>query len=159
MPRVAAGRHMSLDPLTVWRFMSNADRRPDWDLSVRKFRRDGAEGDMRTRLHYIAPLLGRVCWMWEGRYVVYDPPRRSAVQMVRGSRLSPVSRLAGTWVVHAEGDGSYVEMIVQFESRLPLVAAFLSRRIKQVLERSLVQLDMAMALEGMMNGRGADGSG
>lgn len=147
MPRVAAARHIPLNPLTVWKFMSNADRRPDWDLSVRNFRREGAEGDPRTRLHYTAPLLGHVCWMWEGRYVAYDPPRRSAVQMVRGSHLSPVRRLAGTWVVHAEGGRSYVEMIVQFEPRLPLLAALLSRRIKTVLERSLIQLDLAIALQ------------
>ena len=82
--------------------------------------------------------------MWEGRYVVYDPPRRSAVQMVRASRLSPVRRLAGTWVVRTEDDGSYVEMIVQFESRLPFVTELLSRRIKKVLERSLIQLELAM---------------
>ena len=122
--------------------MCRADLRPGWDLSVNRFSRAGEEGDLSTvRLHYRAPLIGRLCWNWEGAYVTYDPPERTAVRMISGSSLRPFNKLAGTWILNAKGSGTIVETVGQFEPRLPFVAKRMSGRIKRMLEGSLLQLD------------------
>ena len=142
MPRAAASRHIAMPPERLWEIMGRVDLRPDWDLSVSRFRRDGAEGDVpNTRLLYRAPLIGGLFWEWEGAYVTYEPPERTAVQMVTGSRLRPFKRLAGSWILSREQGGTHLELVVQFESRLPFAARLMSRRIKRILERSLARLE------------------
>ena len=94
-----------------------------------------------TRLHYRAPLIAGVFWEWEGAYITYEPPRRTAVQMVSGSRLRPFKRLAGSWVLTEDSDGTRLELIVQFESRLPFIGNLVARMITQILEGSLVRLE------------------
>ncbi len=122
--------------------MRDVDLRPDWDLSVSRFHRHGEEGDLpNTRLRYKAPLIGGLFWEWEGAYVTYEPPKRTAVQMVNGSRLRPFKRLAGSWILSEERGGTHVEMVVQFESRLPFAAKLMSRMIERTLEGSLVRLE------------------
>ena len=148
MPRVAASRHIAVSPETLWELMRKADLRPDWDLSVDRFHRDGEEGDLRnTRLHYRARLIGGLFWQWEGAYVTYEPPKRTAVQMLSGSRLRPFKRLAGSWILSEERGGTRLEMVVQFESRLPFAAKLMSRMIERTLKGSLVRL------EGLATGR------
>ena len=142
MPKASANRHIAISPESLWELMGRVDIRSVWDLSVNRFHRDGVGGDMaNTRLHYRAPLIAGVFWEWEGAYITYEPPRRTAVQMVSGSRLRPFKRLAGSWVLTEESDGTRLELIVQFESRLPFIGNLVARMITQILEGSLVRLE------------------
>ena len=142
MPRAAASRHIAIPPESLWGLMGRVDLRPDWDLSVNRFHRDGVEGDVpKTRLHYQAPLIGGLFWEWEGAYITYKPPKRTAVQMVNGSRLRPFKQLSGSWILTKERGGTHLELVVQFESRLPFAATLMSRMIKRILERSLLRLE------------------
>lgn len=142
VPKVAASRHIATPPTSLWDLMSRVDLRANWDLSVKQFHRSGRDDDLpNMRLRYRAPLIFGLFWEWEGAYVTYKPPHRTAVQMVNGSRLRPFKRLAGSWILSEESGGTRLELIVQFESRLPIAAKLMSPMIKRILERSLVRLE------------------
>ena len=142
VPRVSSSRLIAASPETLWDLMSSIELRPQWDLSVSQFDRSGPGHDLANiRLRYRAPLIAGLFWEWEGAYVTYRPPRRTAVQMLNGSRLRPFKRLAGSWILKAERGGTHLELVVLFESRLPFVARLMSPFIRRVLERSLVRLE------------------
>jgi ribosome-associated toxin RatA of RatAB toxin-antitoxin module len=69
--------------------------------------------------------------------------------MIRGSWCRPFKRLAGSWVMRQAGNGAQLELIVQFESRIPLATRFMVRRIDRVLNQSLERLDrLVLDVEG-----------
>ena len=150
MPKIVASRVIACSPERLWDLMSTVRLRSHWDLSVKSFCRHGAEGDIaNTRLHYQVPLLGSISWRWEGIYVTYDRPARSVVKMIRGSWCRPFKRLAGSWVMRQAANGAQLELIVQFESRIPLSTRFMARRIDRVLNQSLDRLDrLVLDVEG-----------
>ena len=149
MPRVSASRHIATSPETLWDLMSSVELRPLWDLSVNRFHRYGPEDDLSgMRLRYRAPLIAGLYWEWEAAYVTYKPPQRTAVQMLNGSRLRPFKRLAGSWILTEERGGTRLELVVQFEPRLPFAARLMSPFIGRVLERSLVRLEKLASSRG-----------
>ncbi len=141
MAKVAQSAHIPLAPVRLWELMRDLDRRPQWDPSVRELTRaarlvpDGA-----TILHYTAPLALGLTWRWEGEYVTFDPPERSAVRMLHGSALRPFRQLAGSWTLTPDGPGTLLRISVQFEPRLRLLEGLLARRVSKIVDDSLARL-------------------
>ena len=143
MPRVARSIDVSLSPECTWDLMTDLNLRPCWDESILEVQRGKLDHHRYSEgLSYKAPLLGWVSWHWEGVYASFDPPYRSAVRMVWGSRLKPFRTLVGTWLLSGHGSGTNVRMIVSFEPRvqLPVLGKVMGYMVKAVLARSLNNL-------------------
>ena len=148
MPRVDRSIDVPLSPECTWDLMTDLKLRPSWDNSILDVQRGKLDHhDSSKGLSYRAPLFGRISWNWEGVYASFDPPYRSAVRMVWGSRLRPFRSLVGTWVLSGSESFTNVRMIVSFEPRLrlPTLARLMGYRVKIVLGRSLINLrDLSM---------------
>lgn len=91
-------------------------------------------------LRYAAPLALGMIWRWEGEYVTFDPPARSAVRMRHGSALRPFRKLAGSWTLRPDGEGTLLRISVQFEPRVRLLEGLMARRVSRITADSLVRL-------------------
>lgn len=143
MPRIEETIVVPLSPMETWELMRNLELRPRWDVTIRQVsRRTVSSSDDTLRLYYTAPLFLGLCWCWEGEYISYQPPYRTAVSMYRGSYLRPFKRLVGTWILESFGEVTQVRMIVSFEPRLPLpfLGKIMGYRMRRLLARSLLAL-------------------
>jgi len=141
MAKVTQSAHIPLAPVRLWTLMCDLERRPQWDRSVRELTREARldpAGD--TVLRYTAPLALGLTWRWEGEYVTFDPPARSAVQMLHGSALRPFRQLAGSWTLRPDGQGTLLRISVRFEPRLRLLEGLMARRVSTITADSLVRL-------------------
>ena len=141
MAKITHSTYISIAPDKLWDLMCDLDQRPKWDPSVRTLKRE-SEGDPHRHptLYYTAPLAFGLTWSWEGEYVVLDPPEHSAVRMRRGSFLRPFHQLAGSWRLTPDGSGTQLQIIVNFESRVALLAPFMAHRVSKITADSLRRL-------------------
>jgi ribosome-associated toxin RatA of RatAB toxin-antitoxin module len=141
MAKVTHSTYIPLAPDKLWNLMCDLDQRPKWDPSVLTLKREG-EGTPHRQptLYYTAPLAFGLTWSWEGEYVVLDPPEQSAVRMRRGSFLRPFRQLAGSWRLTPDGSGTKLQIIVNFEPRVALLAPLMARRVSKVTTESLRRL-------------------
>ncbi len=143
MPRVDYSIDIPLSPKCTWDLMTDLNLRPYWDESIVEVQRGKLHHQRDLEgLSYKAPLLGRIPWHWEGVYASFDPPYRSAVRMIWGSRFRPFRTLVGTWLLSGYDSVTNVKMIVSFEPRirLPVLGNIMGYMIKAVLARSLNNL-------------------
>ena len=143
MPRIEEAMVIPLGPLETWELMRSLELRPRWDATIIRVRRGVVSPDAEgPRLYYLAPLFLGLRWRWEGEYISFQPPNRTAVRMAWGSSLRPFKSLVGTWVLQSQRDGTQVRMIVSFEPRwpLPLLGKIMGYRMRRLLGRSLLKL-------------------
>ena len=143
MPRIEEAIVIPLGLLETWELMRNLELRPRWDATIIRVRRGVVSPDAEgPRLYYLAPLFLGLRWRWEGEYISFQPPNRTAVRMAWGSSLRPFKSLVGTWVLQSQRDGTQVRMIVSFEPRwpLPLLGKIMGYRMRRLLGKSLLKL-------------------
>ena len=146
MAKVSQSAHIPLVPARLWELMRDLDRRPQWDPSVCELTREARSGgNGATILHYTAPLALGLTWRWEGEYVTFDPPERSAVRMLHGSAFRPFRQLTGSWTLRPDGHGTLLRISVQFKPRLWLLEGLVARRVSKVMADSLVRLRRLVA--------------
>jgi ribosome-associated toxin RatA of RatAB toxin-antitoxin module len=103
-------------------------------------REEGENVTAAAILRYTAPLMLGLTWRWEGEYISYNPPERSAVRMQWGSMFRPFRKLAGSWILTPEEQGTLLKITVQFEPRIPLFEGLVTRRVSRVTTESLIRL-------------------
>ena len=143
MPRIEEAIVVPLSAVETWELMRNLELRPSWDVTILQVSRHTVgSSDDTLRLYYTAPLFLGLNWSWEGEYISYQPPSRTAVRMHRGSFFRPFKRLVGTWILESIGEVTQVRMIVSFEPRLPLpfLGKIMGYRMRRLLGRSLLAL-------------------
>lgn len=141
MPKVVRSAQIPLPPDKLWTIMRDVNMRPRWDVSVcRLEREDGSNVNATTLLRYTAPLMLGLTWRWEGEYSSYNPPERSAVRMQWGSMFRPFRKLAGSWILTPDEQGTLLKITVQFEPRIALFEGLVTRRVSRVTTESLIRL-------------------
>ena len=141
MPKVVRSAQIPLPPDKLWTIMRDVNMRPRWDVSVcRLEREDGADVTATAILRYTAPLMLGLTWRWQGEYSSYNPPERSAVRMQWGSMFRPFRKLAGSWILTPDEQGTLLKITVQFEPRIALFEGLVTRRVSRVTTESLIRL-------------------
>ena len=141
MPKVVRSAQIPLPPDKLWTIMRDVNMRPRWGVSVcRLEREDGSNVNATTFLRYTAPLMLGLTWRWEGEYSSYNPPERSAVRMQWGSMFRPFRKLAGSWILTPDEQGTLLKITVQFEPRIALFEGLVTRRVSRVTTESLIRL-------------------
>ena len=140
MPRIERDIVVPLNLLDTWDLMSNVELRPIWDATIiQVIKSTDVSNSAVVKLEYHAPLIFGLRWKWEGAYVSYQPPERTAVRMMWGSIFRPFKSLVGTWALDDVGASTQVRIIVNFEARwpIPLLDIFMTLRMNRLLRRSL----------------------
>lgn len=141
MAKVVRSTHIPLPPDQLWDIMRDVNTRPRWDVSVcRLEREDGVDTNGAAILRYTAPLVLGLTWRWDGEYISYHPPERSAVRMQWGSMFRPFRQLAGSWILTPDEQGTLLKITVQFEPRIRLLEGLMTRRVSRVATESLTRL-------------------
>ncbi len=133
-------------PRDVFRLCHDADRRPEWDERVARFRvltpkpiRSGSLVRVDTQ-----PATGGVVFSWEGEFVEYAYGSRSRLEVIDAARSSYFVSGSETWEVGRSGDGARVVFTWEYVPRgiLGRIADTLVRRrqIRQAIVQSLKNL-------------------
>ena len=133
MYRVQDSEFIPMHPEDTWNLIRDLELRPIWDETVSKVQRDD------KFLYYVAPLFMGLNWYWQGEYVTFDPPNKSAIKMFSGSANRPFKTLVGTWIISPSDEHSLLSMNISFEPRFPIpfIGLFMRRRVKKLLRKSL----------------------
>ena len=123
-------------PAEVFAYMHDPDSRAHWDRMADLMRYEADAPAKGVRVHFRGR---RTAPSWVGEFVEYDPPRRSVIRLVEGVGM-PFRDFRQTIIVAKSGDGSRVEMDIDYEARgvMRLLEAMTARpRMAKAVTRSL----------------------
>ncbi|MEO8287233.1 MAG: SRPBCC family protein [Chloroflexota bacterium] len=127
----------------VWNTIQDPTRRTEWDervVSERLLKPGGPGKGNSFRITY--SVFGFRFW-GEMEYIVWNPPRRSAIRALRFSRLSMMQSAGGSWHLETQPDGSTtysttVNISLQGGPLAPLLERiFVGGYFRLITERSL----------------------
>jgi carbon monoxide dehydrogenase subunit G len=100
-------------PAQVFAFLHDPARRRVWDVSAEQAALDREKPGMNARLTVTGR---RMAPSWEGRYTVFDPPKRSVVQLSPGGPGLPFRSYTETIELRPNGSGSILRYAIEYQT-------------------------------------------
>ena len=137
---------LAADAATIWDYVQDADRRPEWDRSVHRVEKRFTGPLMAGGiLRITATPGGPLAFVADWEYISYQRPERSAVKLIAGIRgMNPFRHMAGSWVYHAEGEATRFTLTTQYEVKGGWAGRWLDRLVIAPMIRR--QLDESLAV-------------
>jgi uncharacterized protein YndB with AHSA1/START domain len=113
MTMIAHQVELPASPAKVFEYLHDPARRQAWDVSAERATLDREKPGRDAQLTVIGK---RMAPSWEGRYITFDPPKRSVLQLLPGGSGLPFRSYTETIELRPSGSGSILRYAIEYQT-------------------------------------------